>query len=167
MSDATNTPDVPPALLPGAASEGAAPVEAAGAGWWAVLGDGPNGARVCVELHAFDPRGFLVGEIVPAPAGTRVLDTWADGRFSRPPAPAAPPARVVSAAAFYALFTPDETTALCGVPEFTGRAIQVLAQGTANLDSDELAELLGKAVTLELLTDARARQIAAGEPPSA
>lgn len=131
---------------------------------WAVL----SGAAVAQVLD-YDPAGvFPPGAFRPCPPGTLPGDLWDGAGFARPAPPAPPPApRVVSAAAFYALFTPDETTALCGVPEFTGRAIQVLAQGTANLDSDELTELLGKAVTQGLLTDARAREIAAGEPPPA
>ena len=46
-------------------------------------------------------------------------------------------------------------------------AMLVLAQGTANLDSPDLANLLGLAVAKGTLTPARAARVAAGLPPEA
>lgn len=87
MSDAM--PNPPPFAPP---SSGAAPALAVGEGWWAVVRDvgHPSGMPLAVELHGFDPRGLLAGEIVPAPPGTRLLDAWDGERFSRP-TPLAPP----------------------------------------------------------------------------
>ena len=111
------------------------------------------------SLAAWSKRG-----VVPAPAGTRVLDVWDGAAFVRPtPTPAR---RVVSAPEFLALFTPDEAAAVWAAdPALMFGAMQVLAQGTANLDSPDLANLLGLAVAKGVLTRARAERVAAGQPP--
>lgn len=152
----------------GGATPSFAPVDISGtlaAGRWALLsGD------VVVGVEVRDPTGRFPDalDVVDASTTPDVAAGWkrAGGRLVAPEPPPDPaPSRAVSAAAFYDLFTPAERAALCGVSEFTAEALRVLLQGYANLASPALAEMLGKAVTAGLLTDARARQIAAGTPP--
>lgn len=138
---------------------------------WALIEAGVVG-----QIEDADPGGRYHPALVwmPAPAGTREGDTWDGARFARPappdPSPPAPPPppRVVSAPEFLALFTPDEAAAMWAAdPALMFGAMLVLAQGTANLDSPDLANLLGLAVAKGTLTPARAARVAAGLPPEA
>ena len=164
MSDALPTPPIvsaPP--RPDDISATLAP------GLWAIL----RGDDV-VDVWDRDPDGRLFPglDAVDARGTPDVAAGWrrAGGRLVAPDAPAPTPdpapARVVSAPEFLALFTPDEAAAMWAAdPALMFGAMLVLAQGTANLDSPDLANLLGLAVAKGVLTRARAERVAAGLPP--
>lgn len=134
---------------------------------WAIL----SGEAVA-QVVAYDPAGvFPPGAFRPCPPGTLPGDVWDGSGFARP-APALPtppaPRRVITAPEFLALFTPDEAAAMWAAdPALMFGAMTVLAQGTANLDSADLGNLLGLAVAKGVLTRARAERVAAGLPPEA
>jgi hypothetical protein len=75
--------------------------------------------------------------------------------------------RVISSAAFLALWTPAEVVAASAAdPDIYYGMWKVATQGAVNLDSPDLAPLLGLAVSKGAITSARAAQIAAGAPPT-
>jgi hypothetical protein len=83
-----------------------------------------------------------------------------------PPDNSPPPPRIVSGEAFLGLFTDTELDALWNAHvRLRRRAMKVMTQDSANLDSAEAAGLMALAVAKNVLTRARADQVLAGRPP--
>lgn len=77
----------------------------------------------------------------------------------------APSGRVISSAAFLALWTPDEVKLCSADAVLNFQMLMAMNQGTVNLDSPRLPPLLALAVSKGLSAD-RSAQIAAGTPPA-
>lgn len=81
-------------------------------------------------------------------------------------AAARPQPRVITGAAFLALWTPAEIAAgIAADPRLVAGAFKVLAQNSANLDSEECADLLALAVARGVITPARREAILSGASP--
>jgi hypothetical protein len=79
-----------------------------------------------------------------------------------------PPPRIVTGAAFLALWTPGEiAAAIAADPRLLAGAFEALAQNSVNLDSPRAATLLALAVERGVIDEARRDQILAGQPPGA
>jgi hypothetical protein len=74
--------------------------------------------------------------------------------------------RIVTGVQFLTLFTPAEVAALWTAdPRLMAGAMQVLAQNSANLKSEDAKNLLWLAVRLGVLTQERADKVLAGDAP--
>ena len=84
-----------------------------------------------------------------------------------PPTAAQSGPRVITGAAFLALFTAAEVAAMWqSGPEFMVAALRIAAQNEVNLDSGDLARLLGLAAGRGALSGQRLPRITAGLPPA-
>lgn len=113
------------------------------------------------DIATLFPPGYFQECSADVRQGFRML-----GGALTPPI-AAPVRRVISSNDFLALFTPTQQAALfLADPLLLSGALRVLAQGSANLDSPEAAQLLSLAVAKGVLTEPEKARVLAGIPPS-
>jgi len=111
---------------------------------------------------AMDGRWYADDRLYVAGVTQAALEAALAQVGTAPPAPA----RHVSAADFFALWTAAERAALFAVPAMLDAAMGVVLAGKVNLASPRLPALLDAAIALGAIAPDRKARIGAGLPPA-